>query len=374
MASHPATSDAEVSPAQAATLSAYSTITPVTAAQEDEPTEADGEWIYADGDEEEESDGEITLFSDFIDEVGSDARGRSSQSLLKSYTSSAAAAAGASTSAASAQSATAATRAGKLEAQASRVSLGDFHNVSSSVNVSVKESEKKLDKDRVRHKDKADRATSEQVLDPRTRTMLNKMLNNSILSTIHGCISTGKEANVYYATSTEGERAVKIYKTSILVFKDRDRYVTGEYRFRHGWSKSNPRKMVRLWAEKEMRNLKRLYSAGIPCPLPVALKNHILIMSLIGEEGRAAPRLRNAELNQSQMRDCYSQVVRIMRRMFHECKLIHADLSEYNILYYQDKPYIIDVSQSVEHDHPHSMDFLKKDVENMTKFFRAGVS
>ena len=49
----------------------------------------------------------------------------------------------------------------------------------------------------------------------------------------------------------------QVYKTSILVFKDRDKYVSGEFRFRHGYCKSNPRKMVRTWAEKEMRNLSR---------------------------------------------------------------------------------------------------------------------
>jgi hypothetical protein len=33
--------------------------------------------------------------------------------------------------------------------------------------------------------------------------------------------------------------------------------VQGDFRFRHGYSKSNPRKMVKTWAEKEMRNLMR---------------------------------------------------------------------------------------------------------------------
>jgi RIO kinase 1 len=51
--------------------------------------------------------------------------------------------------------------------------------------------------------------------------------------------------------------AVKVYKTSILVFKDRDRYVSGEFRFRRGYAKHNPRKMVQVWAEKETRNLMR---------------------------------------------------------------------------------------------------------------------
>jgi len=79
--------------------------------------------------------------------------------------------------------------------------------------------------------------------------------------------------------------AIKIYKTSILTFKDRDRYVTGEYRFKGGYSRSNPRKMVRLWAEKELRNLRRLHAAGLRCPDPIEVRNNVLVMSFLGEGG-----------------------------------------------------------------------------------------
>lgn len=117
--------------------------------------------------------------------------------------------------------------------------------------------------ERVRVRDKHDRATAEQVMDPRTRMILFKLLNRGFINEINGCISTGKEANVYHATGKDDEEyAVKIYKTSILVFKDRDKYVSGEFRFRHGYCRHNPRKMVRTWAEKEMRNLVRLKNAG----------------------------------------------------------------------------------------------------------------
>ena len=74
-------------------------------------------------------------------------------------------------------------------------------------------------------------------------------------------MSTGKEANVYHAFAPlkAKEFAIKIYKTSILIFKDREKYVEGEFRFRRGHCKSNPRKMVKMWAEKEFRNLKRIH-------------------------------------------------------------------------------------------------------------------
>jgi RIO kinase 1 len=95
----------------------------------------------------------------------------------------------------------------------------------------------------------------------------------------------GTQANVYHATSSSGtDLALKIFKTSILVFKDRDKYVSGEYRFRRGYNRHNPRKMVRVWAEKEMRNLKRLNAAGIPSPEPLEVRENVLVMTFLGDE------------------------------------------------------------------------------------------
>jgi RIO kinase 1 len=241
------------------------------------------------------------------------------------------------------------------------------------------------EKGKTHGKDKSDRATSEQVLDPRTRMILLQMINRGIVSEVNGCLSTGKEANVYGALSipvSEGteeatpiHRAIKVYKTSILVFKDRDRYVTGEHRFRSGYNKGNNRAMVKVWAEKEFRNLKRLYLAGIPCPEPVYLRLHVLVMGFLGDKkGWAAPRLRDVELQgddvDEQWRLLYIQLIGLMRRMYQTCKLVHADLSEYNVLYHQKKLFIIDVSQSVEHDHPRSLEFLRMDIKNVSDFFR----
>ncbi|KAJ5129910.1 uncharacterized protein N7515_005949 [Penicillium bovifimosum] len=231
--------------------------------------------------------------------------------------------------------------------------------------------------------DKADRATSEQVLDPRTRMLLLQMINRGLVSEIHGCLSTGKEANVYHAMSISQDdeeaaplhRAIKVYKTSILVFKDRDKYVTGEFRFRQGYNKSNNRAMVKLWAEKEMRNLRRIYASGIPCPEPIFLRLHVLVMGFIGSsKGLGAPRLKDVEFNipepETRWRALYMELLGYMRVMYQTCRLVHADLSEYNILYHKERLYIIDVSQSVEHDHPRSLEFLRMDIKNVSDFFR----
>ncbi|KAK6302262.1 hypothetical protein J4Q44_G00266170 [Coregonus suidteri] len=246
----------------------------------------------------------------------------------------------------------------------------DKLNYADSVINKVTVMQKQRDADTFRVKDKSDRATVEQVLDPRTRMILFKMLSRGVISEINGCISTGKEANVYHATTANGEsRAIKIYKTSILLFKDRDKYVSGEFRFRHGYCKGNPRKMVRTWAEKEMRNLIRLQTAGIPSPEPIMLRSHVLLMSFIGRDDIPAPLLKNASLSESKARELYLQVIQNMRVMYQEARLVHSDLSEFNMLYNDGDAYIIDVSQSVEHDHPHALEFLRKDCTNVNDFF-----
>ncbi|KVH98141.1 Protein kinase-like domain-containing protein [Cynara cardunculus var. scolymus] len=163
-------------------------------------------------------------------------------------------------------------------------------------------------------------------IDPRTRMVLFKMLNRGIFHDINGCISTGKEANVYHATRSDGqELAIKVYKTSVLVFKDRDRYVQGDYRFRYGYCKHNPRKMVKTWAEKEMRNLMRLKTAGIRCPTPILLRLHVLVMEFIDDNYNAGT------ISKGHM-------------------------------------YVIDVSQSVDLDHPHALDFLREDCVHLFDF------
>lgn len=236
--------------------------------------------------------------------------------------------------------------------------------------------------------DRADRATVEQALDPKTKMILLQMINRNVVSEINGCVSTGKEANVYHATRVDNvdepakNYAIKVYKTAILAFKDRDKYITGEYRFRHGYQKSSNRAMVKLWAEKEMRNLKRLHTAGIPCPEPLYLRQHVLAMEFLGDKkGYPAPRLKDFEFDASpedqisKWRDVYQTCVVYMRTMYQSCRLVHGDLSEYNMLWWKDRLYMIDVSQSVEPDHPRSLEFLRIDIKNVGDFFkRKGVN
>ena len=94
-------------------------------------------------------------------------------------------------------------------------------------------------------------------------------------------------------------------------------------------------------------------------------------MQFLGsDDGYPAPKLKDAHLSESKLRELYFQIVRDMRTMYWEVKLTHADLSEYNILYHNGQAYYIDVSQSVESNHPNALNFLRMDCTNITRFFK----
>lgn len=62
-----------------------------------------------------------------------------------------------------------------------------------------------------------------------------------------------------------------------------------EHILKSGHCRTNPRKLIKLWAEKEFRNLKRMKEKGLPCPTPVKIKDHVMLMEFIGNGSKAAP-------------------------------------------------------------------------------------
>ena len=69
--------------------------------------------------------------------------------------------------------------------------------------------------------------------------------------------------------------------------------------------------------------------------MPLQLRLHVLVMEFIGDDGVAAPRLRDAGLPPDRMRSLYTEMIVIIRTLYQTCRLVHGDLSEYNILYHK---------------------------------------
>ncbi|CAH2043132.1 unnamed protein product, partial [Iphiclides podalirius] len=224
---------------------------------------------------------------------------------------------------------------------------------------------------------KESQATAEMGLDEQTRLILFKMINNGMLEDINGIISTGKESVVLHANGDQSfpdlvvpkECAIKVFKTTLNEFKTRDKYIEADYRFKDRFSKQNPRKIVHMWAEKEMHNMMRIQKIGLNCPDMVCLKKHILVMSFIGRDNKPAPKLRDVILKPEKWESVYNEIVEAMHKLYNVGHLVHADLSEYNILWWENKCWFIDVSQSVQPDHPSGLKFLLRDCRNIINFF-----
>jgi RIO kinase 1 len=238
--------------------------------------------------------------------------------------------------------------------------------VSDKLDKSIKRLDIKLDKLREKIKSAEDLETYEGVLDKLTLKTLLDLVNNKKLTSLYGVISTGKEANIYWGKKDELDLAIKIYRTMTKDFKKMQLYIIGDPRFKK--IKKSTRALIYAWALKEFKNLKRAHSAGLKVPEPYLVKNNVLIMEFIGENGKHAPLLKYVELENPEK--VYEKTVEFMKKLFNISKLVHADLSEFNILYFNKEPIIIDMSQSLLTSHPMAMDFLKRDIKNILKFFK----
>nr|WP_284738382.1 serine protein kinase RIO [Methanoculleus sp. CWC-02] len=216
----------------------------------------------------------------------------------------------------------------------------------------------------VRIKDADTVKVRDDVFDEVTLMALYKLVHKKLITVIGGPISTGKEANVFYGERDGQGIAIKIYRIQTANFKAMTEYMAGDRRFS---SVRGTRKgLIFAWTKKEFSNLARAHDAGIPVPEPLAFDRNILLMTFLGEDEVPYPQLRNAEVEDYGA--VYRQILGYVERLYREARLIHADLSEYNILYHE-KPYLIDMGQAVTPDHPRAPVFLIRDIKNLNRYF-----
>jgi RIO kinase 1 len=210
-------------------------------------------------------------------------------------------------------------------------------------------------------------ATVEEVFDQTTRMIIFDLLNSGVLYELNGVVSSGKEARVYWGIDKEcTDLAVKIYLTSSAEFKKGMlKYIEGDPRFKN--VKRDTRSLIAVWAQKEFRNLKEATDAKVRVPKPLAVKSNVVIMEFIGREGVSAPSLK--EQPPTNPENVYKVLVTYLKRLYQKAKLVHGDLSEYNIMMWKGRPVIFDMSQSVSIEHPMADFMLTRDLTNVNKFF-----
>ena len=58
---------------------------------------------------------------------------------------------------------------------------------------------------------------------------------------------------------------------------------------------------------------------------------------------------------------------KLIKDLYHKCNLVHADFNQFNLLWFENKVWVVDVSQSVEPIHPMGWEFLLRDCINVQK-------
>ena len=216
-----------------------------------------------------------------------------------------------------------------------------------------------------RRKDSSDRKTGNEIFDKITLETLYKLANQGYIDVLNGAISTGKEANVLTGI-TDGEKfvAVKIYRIATSDFKKMDYYLKGDPRF--NVKTKNKRKIIYSWVTKEFKNLTRLHTAGVTVPEPITSSNNVLLIEFIGDEdGNPAQPVKNQSPQDPD--DFWNKLLVQLKLFVNEAKLVHGDLSNYNILNLNEEPVIIDVSQSVVLDNPISKELLERDINTLVR-------
>ncbi len=217
-----------------------------------------------------------------------------------------------------------------------------------------------------RRKEREQRKLLDEFFDHATLLAVSRVINRGLFDAIDYPISTGKEGGVFRATKDAGWRAVKIYRISNATFRNLPPYALEA--LRREASAKNYGGLIFAWTRREHTILGRLQDAGVRSPVPFGHYRNVLVMEYIGTSEGAAPRLRDARIDDPQA--VYDDLVVQIGRMVREARLVHGDLSPYNTLYFDGRPVLIDVAQSVAADHPEALRLLTRDLANYAKFFR----
>ena len=206
--------------------------------------------------------------------------------------------------------------------------------------------------------------TVNEVLDKPTVLTLHDMIKDKTISYVNGVIRAGKESVIFWAVSPDNHNvALKVYLTSTSSFKKRSSYIIGDPRFsRIG---KNTRRLVYLWAKKEYKNLIRCVKSGLIVVKPIVVKKNVLALEFIGKNGIPTKTLVESQVV---VKD-YKSAISLIEQLYKQANLIHCDFSEYNIFKTKKGLILFDLGSAVDLEHPKAREFLKRDINNISRFF-----
>jgi len=191
---------------------------------------------------------------------------------------------------------------------------------------------------------------------------INALVKAGVLEAFGKPLGVGKEADVYDALTPQSRQvAVKFHRLGRTSFRQTRRVRGYIAQRRHiSWLYQS-----RLASEKEFEALELLHPHGVAVPEPISQNRHAVVMGMI--EGAELVEYK-AIPNPKEVLD---EVLSNLRKAYLEAGVVHADLSEFNVILQPDGHILlIDWPQYVRTTHPNAEQLLERDVRNITRFFR----
>ena len=188
---------------------------------------------------------------------------------------------------------------------------------------------------------------------------INTLVKAGVIESFGQTLGVGKEADVYDALSPDGKRiAVKFHRLGRISFR--------QTRRKRGYAREHSTWLFQshLAAEKEFQAMQLVYKNGVSVPEPISQNRHVIAMGMI--EGAELSKYKEIPKPEKILKE----ILRNVRKAYLKAHVIHADLSEYNIILKPDGHIlIIDWPQYVMTNHANAEDLLERDLKNILTFF-----
>ncbi|MEK6951351.1 MAG: RIO1 family regulatory kinase/ATPase [Nanoarchaeota archaeon] len=206
--------------------------------------------------------------------------------------------------------------------------------------------------------------TLKGVFDEFTNRNLFELQSHGIVDELVSPVKVGKESNVFLGIQGDKKVIVKIYRIQNCDFKRMYSYIGQDPRYEY--LKKKRRDIILAWVQREYKNLLRAEEAQVAVPQALGRNQNIIVETLIGKE-LPAPALKDTY--PAKPAQFLNLVLAEMRKLY-QAGLIHGDLSAFNILNWQERPYLIDFSQATLVKTPNAEQLLERDIRNVLQFFR----
>ena len=218
---------------------------------------------------------------------------------------------------------------------------------------------------------------------------------DELITDLTRLVKGGKEANVYCCAAHPATGldliAGKIYRPRAF------RHLRNDFRYRQGRAHLDAlgktirdERMLRAirkktgvgqeavhvsWIEHEYRTLELLHRAGADVPRPIAHDDSTIVMEYFGEAQTPAPLLQDVALDRAEAQSLFQRLMHNVELMLAHGR-IHADLSAFNVLYWEGDVRLIDFPQAVSpHENSEAFDIFRRDVVRLCQYFhRQGVA